>query len=164
MRPTSRETRDEGSSLPFRRRACAGYPGPGSGRIRCPVHLKKFATIIQEKKAGLAGSDLTAIRGIGPAKAYQLLAAFELARRHLIKDTVRITKAEDALPLLTDIISKQQEHFVCISLNGANEVIEKRVVTIGSLGSQPGPPSRSLCRCHSRPGRRRHLCPQPPLR
>jgi DNA repair protein RadC len=28
---------------------------------------------------------------------------------------------------------KQQEHFLCISLNGANEVIEKRTVTIGRL-------------------------------
>jgi DNA repair protein RadC len=94
---------------------------------------KEIAGIIQEKKTGLAETDLTAIPGMGPAKAYQLLAAFELARRHLIKDTIKITKAEDILPLLTDIASKQQEYFVCISLNGANEVIEKRVVTIGLL-------------------------------
>ena len=30
---------------------------------------------------------------------------------------------------------KNQEHFVCISLNGANEVIEKRVVTVGLLNA-----------------------------
>jgi DNA repair protein RadC len=94
---------------------------------------KEIAEIIQKKKTGLTETDLTAIPGMGPAKAYQLLAAFELARRHLIKDTIKITKAEDVLPLLTDIASKQQEYFVCISLNGANEVIEKRVVTIGLL-------------------------------
>ena len=94
---------------------------------------KEIAGIIQEKKTGLTETDLMAIPGMGPAKAYQLLAAFELARRHLIKDTIKITKAEDVLPLLTDIASKQQEYFVCISLNGANEVIEKRVVTIGLL-------------------------------
>ena len=94
---------------------------------------KEIAGIIQKKKTGLTETDLTAIPGMGPAKAYQLLAAFELARRHLIKDTIKITKAEDVLPLLTDIASKQQEYFVCISLNGANEVIEKRVVTIGLL-------------------------------
>jgi DNA repair protein RadC len=34
---------------------------------------------------------------------------------------------------VADIAGKQQEYFVCISLNGANEVIEKRVVTIGLL-------------------------------
>jgi len=94
---------------------------------------KEIAGIIQKKKTGLTETDLTAIPGMGPAKAYQLIAAFELARRHLIKETTKITKAEDVLPLLTDIASKQQEYFVCISLNGANEVIEKRVVTIGLL-------------------------------
>lgn len=51
----------------------------------------------------------------------------------MLKDTVKITTAADALPLLADIAGKQQEHFLCISLNGANEVIEKRTVTIGLL-------------------------------
>ncbi len=94
---------------------------------------KGIAGIIQEKKISLTETDLTGIPGMGPAKAYQLIAAFELARRHLMKDAIKITKAEDVLPLLTDIATKQQEYFVCISLNGANEVIEKRVVTIGLL-------------------------------
>src|SRR5207249_11050023 len=49
------------------------------------------------------------------------------------KESVRIECAEDVLPLLADITRKSQEHFVCISLNGANEVIEKRIVTIGLL-------------------------------
>lgn len=31
----------------------------------------------------------------------------------------------------------QQEHFICISLNSANEVIEKRIVTIGLLDKSP---------------------------
>jgi DNA repair protein RadC len=86
---------------------------------------KEIAAIIQKKKTSLAEADLTAVRGMCPA--------FELARRHLLKDSVKINCAKDALPLLADIIFKQQEHFVCISLNGANELIEKRVVTIGLL-------------------------------
>lgn len=74
---------------------------------------------------------------VGLAKAAQILSAFELARRHLIRETVRITVAADVLPLLADIANKQQEHFVCISLNGANEVIEKRIVTVGLLDHSP---------------------------
>jgi DNA repair protein RadC len=38
---------------------------------------------------------------------------------------------------LSDIAGKQQEHFICISLNGANELIEKRIVTIGLLDKSP---------------------------
>ena len=74
---------------------------------------------------------------MGLAKAAQILSAFELARRHLLKDTVKNCRAKDVLPLVADIAGKQQEYFVCISLNGANEVIEKRVVTIGLLDKSP---------------------------
>ncbi|MCL0075435.1 DNA repair protein RadC [Dehalococcoidia bacterium] len=74
---------------------------------------------------------------VGLAKASQVLSAFELARRHLLKETVKITIAQDVLPLVADIAGKQQEYFICISLNGANEVIEKRVVTIGLLDKSP---------------------------
>ena len=74
---------------------------------------------------------------MGLAKAAQILSAFELARRHLVKDAVKISCAKDVLPLVSDIAGKQQEYFLCISLNGANEVIEKRVVTIGLLDKSP---------------------------
>jgi DNA repair protein RadC len=73
------------------------------------------------------------VPGMGLAKGAQILSAFELARRYLLKETVKIECAEDLLPLLADITTKSQEHFVCISLNGANEVIEKRTVTVGLL-------------------------------
>ena len=68
---------------------------------------------------------------MGLAKGAQILSAFELARRHLLKETMKIVCAKDALPLMADIAAKPQEHFLCISLNGANEVIEKRVISIG---------------------------------
>jgi DNA repair protein RadC len=92
---------------------------------------KSVARLICKYKEDLSVKHLTAVRGIGLAKAAQILSAFELARRHLIKDTVKITKAQDVIPLLFDIADKKQEHFVCISLNGANEVLQKRIVTIG---------------------------------
>uniref|UniRef100_UPI0040286554 JAB domain-containing protein n=1 Tax=Candidatus Wunengus sp. YC65 TaxID=3367701 RepID=UPI0040286554 len=80
---------------------------------------------------------LIKVPGMGLAKASQILSAFELARRHLLKDTMKISCAKDILSLLTDIAAKQQEHFICISLNGANEVIEKRIVTVGLLDRSP---------------------------
>ena len=74
---------------------------------------------------------------MGLAKAAQILSAFELARRHLLKEAVKISRSEDVLPLVSDLADKRQEHFLCISLNGANEVIEKRIVTIGLLNMSP---------------------------
>lgn len=92
-----------------------------------------IAKLISNRKGELNLKDLSQVEGIGLAKASQILAAFELARRYVVSDVVKISNAKDVLPFLQDIANKQQEHFVCISLNGANEVIQKRVVTIGLL-------------------------------
>ena len=79
--------------------------------------------------------DLLRIKGMGEAKAAQIVAAFELARRHLLKERVQIKEARDVLPFVNEIRDKRQEYFVCLSLNGAHEVIENRVVTVGLLDS-----------------------------
>lgn len=96
---------------------------------------QKIGRILKEKKGQLAESDLMAIQGMGEAKSYQLLAAFEIARRFAKGDAVKITDVQDilALDVIQQITGKPQEHFVCISLNGAHEVIEKRIVTVGLL-------------------------------
>jgi DNA repair protein RadC len=93
----------------------------------------KVAKLLTENKGKLSMEQLSEIEGIGPAKASQILAGFELSRRYMVKETIRITGANDVLPLIKDIAGKQQEHFICISLNGANEVIENRIVTVGLL-------------------------------
>ena len=67
--------------------------------------------------------------------ASQILAGFELARRYSEEEDVRITFPSDVLPFVMEIRDKNQEYFVCISLNGANEVIGNRVVTVGLLNA-----------------------------
>jgi len=98
---------------------------------------RNVAKLIRKHRENLTVEHLIAVRGMGLAKAAQILSSFELARRYLIKDTVKITGAQDVMPLLVDIADKKQEHFVCISLNGAHEVIEKRIVTIGLVDRSP---------------------------
>ena len=78
---------------------------------------------------------LQSIRGVGQAKAVQIVAAFELGRRYLLTEPAAIREAEDVLPFVQHIRDKKQEYFVCVSLNGAHEVIESRVVTVGLLDS-----------------------------
>ncbi len=78
---------------------------------------------------------LVSIEGVGFARACQIVASFELARRRLLKKSIVIQNAEDALPLISYIADKKQEYFLCISLNGANEVIRNRVVTVGLLNT-----------------------------
>lgn len=111
--------------------------GMGTAGVDVRTIARQVAALIREHKDELSLNHLLKVPGMGLAKAAQILSAFELARRHLLKESVKIDCARDILPLLTDIAAKHQEHFICISLNGANEVIEKRIVTIGLLDKSP---------------------------
>jgi len=85
---------------------------------------------------GRPGYDsLIEIEGVGSAKACQIMACFELARRYGKNDHsgIKVTSPDDVLPLVSNLCHKKQEHFVCITLNGAGEVIESRTVTVGLL-------------------------------
>jgi DNA repair protein RadC len=107
----------------------------GSG-IRGRGVLDLAAKVLRRVGGRLDQADvntLQSIKGLGRARACQIVAAVELARRHLAAQRSVIRAAGDALPYLQDIRDKKQEHFVCVSLNGANEVIECRVVTVGLL-------------------------------
>jgi DNA repair protein RadC len=79
---------------------------------------------------------LCRISGVGPTKSSQILACIELGRRYFGSrecNRIRITTPEDLLPLVSFIRGKRQEFFVCITLNGAGEVIETRTITVGLL-------------------------------
>ena len=115
----------------------AAIIGMGTAGRDVRAIAKQVAALIRERQKDLSLADLMEVPGMGLAKAAQVLSAFELARRHLLKDPVKISRSQDVLPLISDLADKRQEHFLCISLNGANEVIEKRVVTIGLLNVSP---------------------------
>jgi DNA repair protein RadC len=125
--------RERGASALTDEELVAAILGMGTAGIDVRTMAKQVAGLIREHRDALTLEHLQAVPGMGLAKAAQVLSAFELARRHLLRDTVKITCAKDVAALVADIAGKSQEHFVCISLNGANEVIEKRVVTIGLL-------------------------------
>lgn len=99
--------------------------------------VRSIARSITERleacRGDITAEDLHKIPGVGAAKSAQIVAAFELSRRFLSPPVAKITSPADALPLIQGIAQKNQEHFVCISLNGAHEVIETRIVTIGLL-------------------------------
>ncbi|MGC9529152.1 MAG: RadC family protein [Candidatus Bipolaricaulaceae bacterium] len=83
----------------------------------------------------LTVDDLQAVAGVGVAKACAVVAALELARRHLMGRRHVISRPHDALPYLQHLADKQQEYFACLSLSGAHEVIQSRVITVGLLNS-----------------------------
>lgn len=89
--------------------------------------------VIETEKEDITLDKLTKIQGIGKAKAGQILSAFELAKRYLIKEDKKIRNTDDILALVTDIRDKKQEHFITITLTGASSLIEKREVFKGTI-------------------------------
>ncbi len=77
--------------------------------------------------------ELQSIQGVGPVKAAQIAAAFELVQRYLVRDKRTITSPHDLMPFVEELCSKKQEYFVTVTIDGASCLIKKRVVFIGTL-------------------------------
>ena len=108
----------------------------GSGNARADVGkiARKVLKIVRQKGGDISYDDLSSVVGLGEAKIPVILASLELVRRYLLdSDQPIIDGPEKAVELLADIRDKKQEYFVCLTLDGANRLIAKRVVTIGTL-------------------------------
>jgi DNA repair protein RadC len=81
--------------------------------------------------------DLMDIEGVGPAKAALIAAALEFSRRRIRPEGFKIAFPPDVLPLVKHYADRKQEHFLCISLNGAKEVIAVRTVSVGLVDKSP---------------------------
>jgi DNA repair protein RadC len=79
--------------------------------------------------------DLCQIKGLGTVKAIKLKAAFELGLRYakVLSDKIIVNSSKDVYYLLQEFIHKKQEHFLLLTLNARNQLISKKVITIGTL-------------------------------
>jgi len=91
----------------------------------------RIVKIIDERNANPGLQELQDIEGVGPAKATLIAAALEFSRRRIRPEGLKIAFPADILPLIRHYGDRKQEHFLCVSLNGANEVITTRVVSVG---------------------------------
>ncbi|MGH7730459.1 MAG: RadC family protein, partial [Candidatus Eiseniibacteriota bacterium] len=77
------------------------------------------------------------VRGIGPARAAALTAAFELGRRALACDAQArsIRGPDDVLAQVRDLAHARREHFVVLLLNARHELQGRETISIGSLNA-----------------------------
>jgi DNA repair protein RadC len=126
--------------------------------------LSEFGGLVGLTRARIP--QLSAIPGIGLAKATQIKAAFELGRRlATTSDGPRptINNAWDAAKLvMEDLRYQQQERLVAIFLDTRNQVIRVHTVSVGTLTGSPAHPreifrealahgSANLIVCHNHP-------------
>jgi DNA repair protein RadC len=75
--------------------------------------------------------DLSHLKGIGKSKACTIAAVLEFGRRRWGPSGIKILLPDDAYRAVRHYADRRQERFLCISLNGAHEIIAVRVVTAG---------------------------------
>jgi DNA repair protein RadC len=75
--------------------------------------------------------ELALISGLGKIKACAIISMLELGRRRWGRREIRVQTPEDAYALIRHYADRRQERFICLSLNGAHEILAIRVVTVG---------------------------------
>jgi len=74
-------------------------------------------------------------KGLGKAKALQVIAALEFGKRLSADKKPEILSAKDAWKLCGDICNSKKEHFVAFYLDAQNKLIERQIISIGTLNA-----------------------------
>lgn len=113
----------------------------GTGCAGTPV-LDVAERILRESSldslARATARDLKRMRGLGAARACQMLALFEIGRRVYGRTggfDRPIRSPEDAVPLVQHYASAAKEHFLIVLLNTRHRPIGVEVVSIGTLSA-----------------------------
>lgn len=111
--------------------------GKGTAGMDVMTLAGNLARLIDEKGLTVKAEDLAQFEGIGDAKATAILAAIEFARRRIKPEGAKIETPADLLPHVRHYADRKQEHFLCATINGANELLNIRVVSIGLVDRSP---------------------------
>jgi len=109
----------------------------GSG-IKGKNVLSLSKTILQKINAigvkNVTIDDINGISGVGPVKAIQILAIIELGNR-LSSEKNEIFSLKDIWNLCQDFRNSKKEHLVAFFLDTQSRLIERRIISIGTLSS-----------------------------
>lgn len=111
--------------------------GKGTAGMDVMKLADKIVRIVDKKGLNVRAEELTEHEGMGKAKATLILAAIEFARRRIKPEGAKIETPADLLPHVRHYADRKQEHFLCASINGANEILNIRVVSIGLVDRTP---------------------------
>ena len=100
--------------------------------------LSRFGSL--RRLAETTVAELTAIRGIGKAKATQILALVEIAKRFGLAENLtpgeKFRGCQEVFLYFHSLLAgEQKEHFYTVLLNVKNQVLRTDLVSIGSLST-----------------------------
>lgn len=99
------------------------------------IELLKKYNLLELKDISI--NDLISIKGIGEAKAIELIASIELGKRIFLKETKKLVKLDDPVKIWESskyiFNGKKQEYFYTYYFNTKQELIEKKLLFIGTI-------------------------------
>lgn len=95
---------------------------------------KQLLKQLEANSGKLTLEEIAKIKGVSTATAAKLLASLEIASR-FTKSGTKIRDINDIAMLLSDIRIKKQEHFMLLTLDGADRLINRHIVSIGTVNA-----------------------------
>lgn len=95
---------------------------------------KALLKMLEAANGKLQLEEVLKIKGVSVATAAKLLASLEVANR-FTKTGVKIQNIDDVAMILSDIRNKKQEHFVLLTLDGADRLIDRHIISIGTVNA-----------------------------
>jgi len=106
--------------------------GSGSRLQNVQTLAKKISQKMQQKKT-LQLNDLLIMKGVGKAKACQIIAAVELVERMRPIGSPVLDSLQKVLLQLSELRFLPREHIVCLYLNARMQLLLKETISIGSV-------------------------------
>ena len=94
------------------------------------ILAQELLTKLDKEKHIPSIAELSRLEGMGQSKACAVAAMLEFGRRKWAVGQ-KIRQPGDIYVLIRHYADRRQERFICLSLNGAHEILASRIVTVG---------------------------------
>ena len=97
---------------------------------------RRILKVVEQKgRQNVSKEDLKDIKGLGKAKISLILSLIELADRFSRNDNREILSPKDVWNSCADFRESKREHFVAFYFDTQNRLIERRIISVGTLDS-----------------------------
>lgn len=163
IKPSVRESAMEhGLSYMFNEELVMLILGTGTSYMPVEVMAEKIVGVLDDSDPENVVEKLLRLKGVGQGKALAVAAALELGKRRSAHLCAPIKSSSDIVPFVQNYAVCNKEHFLLVTLNGSNEIIQIHVISVGTLnrtlihpreifGTAMKEDAASIIVCHNHP-------------
>ena len=107
--------------------------GAGNGQMPVEIMADRILEVLDDSDPADIVENLLRLKGVGQGKALAVAAALELGKRRSSHLCAPIKSSSDIVPFVQNYAVCKKEHFLLVTLNGSNEIIQIHVISVGTL-------------------------------